>query len=136
MIEGIDYVNVVKAYYSFLIIEFGFEISEEKIRRNAFYDVQYKDETRIISISYENIEDYFLVIIYLLENGKMSDYDDKTKTLHLSKLNVEVLSVVDKNKINLNNQHFANFNPKSKLESRLLKSAKELRLCLHYFNGL
>lgn len=136
MIEGNQYIEIVEAYFCFLITEFGFKISEEKIRGNAFYDVQYKDEKRIVSISYENIEDYLLVIVFLLQNGELPDYDDKTKTLHLNKLNIEVLSRVDKSEINLNNEHFLKFRARNELERKLLKSAKELRLCLKYFEGL
>jgi hypothetical protein len=134
MIVGSIYIATVKAYFDFLITEFGFKISEEKIRGNAFYDVQYKNKTRVVSISYENIEDYLLVIIFLLQNGELPDYDDKTKTLHLNKLNVQVLSRIDKNEVSLNNEYFDKFNPKSELEKKLLKSAKELRLCLKHFN--
>ena len=136
MIEGTQYIETVKAYFSFLIAEFGFQISEEKIRGNAFYDVQYKDETHIVSISYENIEDYLLVIIFILQNGELPDYDDKTKTLHLNQLNAKVLSRVDKGEINLNNEHFLKFKAKDELEKKLLKSAKELRLCMKHFKEL
>lgn len=136
MIEGNQYIEIVEAYFSFLITEFGFKISEEKVRSNAFYDVQYKDEKRIVSISYENIEDYLLVIVFLLQNGELPDYDDKTKTLHLNKLNIEVLSRVDKSEINLNGEHFLKFRARNELERKLLKSAKELRLCLKYLEGL
>jgi hypothetical protein len=136
MIEGNQYIEIVEAYFSFLIMEFGFKVSQEKIRGNAFYDVQYKDEMRIVSISYENIEDYLLVIIFLLQNGELPDYDDKTKTLHLNQLNAQVLSSIDRTEISLNNEYFLKFNPNNKLEKKLLKSAKELRLCLKHFNEL
>ncbi len=135
MILGNTYITLVESYFDFLINEFDFKISEEKIKGNVFYDVKYKDKTRIISISYENIEDYLLVIIFLLQNGELPDYDDKTKTLHLNKLNAEVLSRIDKSVVSLNNQHFAKFNTKDEFERKLLKSAKELRLCLKYFGG-
>jgi len=87
-----------------------------------------------VSISYENIEDYLLVIIFLLQNGKLPDYDDKTKTLHLNKINAQILSRIDKNEISLNNEYFDKFNPKYELKKKLLKSAKELRLCLKHYD--
>ncbi|RXK81424.1 hypothetical protein [Filimonas effusa] len=131
-----QYIKTVEAYYIFLVTEFGFDVSGEKIRGNAFYDVQYKDGKRIVSISYENIEDYFLITIFLLQNGEMPDYDDKTKTLHLNKLNAQILSVVDKSEISLNNECFFNFSPQDMLEKKLLKGARELRLCLRHFEKL
>jgi len=136
MIEGKKFIETVSKYFSFLITEFGFKVSEEKTRGNVFYDVQYKDETRIVSISYENIEDYLLVIIFLLQNGQLPDYDDKTRTLHLNQLNTKVLSAIDKMEINLNNEHFLKFKAEGELEKKLLKTAKELRLCLKHFNEL
>ena len=83
MKEGNQFIQIVKEYFQFLPTEFAFKLSEEKITGNVFYEIQYKDETRIVSISYENLEDYLLVIIFLLQNGAMPDYDDNTKTLRL-----------------------------------------------------
>ena len=94
MIESGDYIKIVKNYFGFLITEFNFQLLEEKVRGNAFYDVQYKDNARIVSISYENIEDHLLVTVFVLENGGMPDYDDKTKTLHLKQLNKLVTAKV------------------------------------------
>lgn len=136
MIIGSIYSIIVQAYFEYLITEFGFKISEEKINGNAFYDVQYIDKTRVVSISYENIEDYLLVIIFLLQNGALPDYDDKTKTLHLNKLNAQILSRIEKSEISLNDEYFAKFNPKNEFERKLLKSAKELRLCLKHFDQI
>lgn len=136
MIDAKQYIEIVKEYYSFLNIEFNMPVSNEKVLGNAFYDVQYSDITKIISINYENIEDYFQVTIFKLQNGKMPDYDDKTKTLHLNNLNAVVISKVDKNEINLNNEYFAKFNAKDELERKLLKSARELRICLKHLKEL
>jgi hypothetical protein len=134
MVNGKEYIEIVKEYYSFLVTEFKLSIINEKVRGNAFYDVQYGNKVRTVSINYENIEDYFQVTIFELQDGKMPDYDDTTKTLHLNKLNAAVLSKVDKNEMNLNNDYFTKFQPKSDIEMRLLKAAKELRLCLKHFN--
>src|ERR1700749_3452887 len=136
MIEGAQYLVTVELYFSFLITEFGFKVYDEKIRGNAFYDVQYKDETRIASISYENIEDYLLVIIFLLQNGELPNYDDETRTLHLDQLNSKILSRIDKTEISMNNEYFSEYKVKNELERKLLKSAKELRLCLKHFKEL
>lgn len=130
MIDGNKYTKIVKAYFNFLINEFGFRVYKEKVSGNAFYDVQYNNEVQIVSISYENIGDYLLVIVFLLQNGELPDYDDKTKTLHLNKLNASVLPKVKKYEIDSNNKYFSRFDPKDDLEKKLLKSAKELRLCL------
>ena len=136
MIGGKQYINLVKKYFSFLITDFNYSVVNEKIRGNVFYDVQYRDKTKIVSINYENIEDYFQVIIFKLQNGEMPDYDDKTKTLHLEKIKANVFSRIDKIKLNLNNEYFIKFNAKNELEKKLLKSAKELRLCLNVLTDI
>lgn len=134
MVEGNQFIETVKDYFAFLESELNFKVSEEKILGNAFYDVQFSDRARVASVSYENIEDYLLVIVFILQNGKLPDYDDKTKTLHLNQLNAIVLPKVDKIEIELNNEYFLKFQPQSELQRKLLKSAKELRLCLKHSN--
>lgn len=136
MLEGNIYIEIVKEYYSFLITEFNLPLINEKVRGNAFYDVQYGDKERVVSISYENIEDYLQVIIFILRNGRLPDYDDKKKTLHLQRLTPIVFAEVDKSEIDLNNAYFLKFHAKNELERELLKSAKELRLCLKHFDEL
>ena len=79
MVEDLEYIETVKLYYSFLETEFGLSKVNETINGNAFYDVEFKDKERVISISYENIEDHLEVIVFMLQNGKMPDYDDKKK---------------------------------------------------------
>lgn len=94
------------------------------------------DNERIISVSYENIEDHLEVIVFMLQNGKMPNYDDKTKTLHLKQLNRLVMTKASKEEINLNAEYFTNYKAKNELERKLLKEAKELRLCLKHFNEI
>lgn len=132
MVNSNKFLDTVKDYFSFLVTEFEYRLLEEKIRGNAFYDIQYTDDIRIISISYENIEDYLLVTVFLLQDGGLPNYDDKSKTLHLNKLIATVIPVTSKNEIDQNNAFFEHFSYSSvdDLERKLLKSARELRLCL------
>ncbi|MBX3268372.1 MAG: hypothetical protein KF831_16865 [Acidobacteria bacterium] len=111
-------------------------VAEEKERGNVYYDVQYRDQSKVVSISYENIEDYLQIIVFRLENGELPDYDDKTKTLHLSQLNRITLPNVDKNEIISNSEYFSKYVANGEVERQLLKSAKELRLCLMHFDVL
>lgn len=136
MIEGEEYIEVVKQFYSFLETDFGFSKVNETINGNAFYDVEFRDKERIISISYENIEDHLEVITFMLQNGKMPYYDDKTKTLHLKQLNRLVMAKASNEERKLNAAYFAKYNAKNEIERKLLKEAKELRLCLKYFSEL
>jgi len=135
MIDGKEYTNTVKDYFSFLIDDFGFRIIEEKIRGNAFYEVQYSDLTKVVSVSYENIQDYFQVIVFMLQNGKLPDYDDKSKTLHLNNLNKLFRSKNRESDLG-GNAYFEKFTIENSFERKILKSAKELRACLYHFDTL
>ena len=136
MIEGNLYIAVVKQFYSFLETDFGFSKINETINGNALYDVEFRNKERIISISYANIEDHLEVIVFMLQNGKMPDYDDKTKTLHLKQLNRMVMAKASKAEISLNAAYFAKYDANNEIEKKLLKEAKELRLCLKHFSEL
>jgi len=46
MNDAKKYIETVKEYYSFLITECDLSIINEKIRGNAFYDIQYGDKTK------------------------------------------------------------------------------------------
>ncbi len=130
MIDGVQYIGAVKNYYSFLTQDFNLDVIAEEIRGNAFYKVEYGDQTKVISISYENIEDYLQVIVFILENGERPNYDDKIRTLHLNALNKSILKNIHQDDFILNNKYFSDYKAESKIEAELLKEAKELRLCL------
>jgi hypothetical protein len=129
MIKAEEYVGLVENYFSFLEKEFDFTIIERKKTSNSFYSVRYGNETRVISISYENIEDYFTVIIFILINGELPNYDDKSRTLHLDQF-TKFISSLNREEINQNNEYFKNFVATDELSKKILKSARELRLYL------
>ena len=73
---------------------------------------------------------------FMLQNGEIPDYDYTTKTLHLDRLNSLVIAKASKEAIILNAEYFARYQAKNELERKLLKEAKELRLCLKNFNEI
>ncbi len=136
MIDRNQFVNLVNDYFSFLENEYKFNKIKETINDNLFYDIEYKGSEKIISISYENIENYLNVVFFMLRFNELPNYDDKSKTLHLNKLNKFTFSKVNAFEINENNSHFSNFVTKNIFEKELLKNAKELRLTLKYNSSL
>jgi len=46
------------------------------------------------------------------------------------------MAKASKEEINLNAAYFAKYNAKNEIERKLLKEAKELRLCLKHFSEL
>jgi len=131
MISGKDYIHITEVFFYFLKEEFGFREPTTTDRENLFYDVEYKKENLVISISYENREDHFQVTLFKTKNG-ISDYDDKNSTIHLSALNKEVYPVLTQKDFEENNTFFTSTGASSVLEKRMLKAAKELRLCLKH----
>lgn len=130
MIDPTSYTKKVTQYFAYLTDEFGFVLTEEQLRGNVYYDVNYRLEGKLISISYENVEDYLLVIIFILDNGKLPSFDDETKTLHLEKLRAAIFPTLDQKELSHNGKMFVKFEAKTRFERDLLKSAKDLRLCL------
>jgi len=134
MVTGDWFIEKVKNYFSFLIDEYGYVLTEEEKAGNYYYTLKYSDNIRTISVSYENIEDYLTVIIHVLQNGSLPNYDDKTKTLHLSKINEIIHPLVKNEEVFSNNKHFKQFHAENEFDRKLLKSAKEIRLCLKHFD--
>ena len=134
MIEAEYFEKYVKEVFSFLETEFKMRLDKINVNGNAFYEVTFKDKKKVISISYENISNYFQVILFKLVNGQLPDYDDKTKTIHLNKLNNELLTQLDKKEFQENNFYFQDIKTETEIEKMLLKAAKDLRICLKYYN--
>lgn len=100
------------------------------INGNAFYAIEFMDKSKIISISLENISNYFQVIVFKLQNGKMPNYDDRAFTLHLDHLNKIAAAKATKEGYLLNNSYFSDFTCGSLFDRQVLKAGKDLRLCL------
>lgn len=86
----------------------------------------------MISVSYENLEDYLQVIVSALDMGRRPSHEDSERTIHLSGLLRLVLPQVTMEQISANAMLFKRFRADCHVKRRLLKSAKELRLCLPY----
>ncbi len=136
MIDAPAYLQAVKTYFSFLATDFTYTLSQEVTRGNVFYDVQYRNLNHVISISYENLEDYLQVIVFELVNQQLPKYDDKRYTLHLRALNQAVIGHLSPADRAANKRHFQGLQPQTVLERQLLKSAQELRLGLVHFDKL
>jgi hypothetical protein len=132
MVPGVEFIRLSRRYFSFLQTEFGYKELTVKHRRNLFYDIEYRKENIIISLSYENTEDYLQIILFSLSNGLVPDYDDKQATIHLGDLNNKILPFYGREDFVENERFFSSVRTKTKIEKDLLKLAKELRLCLKH----
>lgn len=130
MISGDEYILLVKTYFKFLEKEFNYREKNITKRSSLFYDVEYQRDNIIISISYENREEYLQVIMFKTKNGVLPNYDDKESTIHLEVLNSKILKHLTSEDFKENDRAFSAGLTSDKIENVLLKSAKELRLCL------
>ena len=130
MITSEKYIAFVKETFSYLIDELDYEVGNIKINGNIFYDVEFKKTNKVISISLETLENYPRVIIFNSDGRILSDYDNRTKTIHLNELTKEILPNLEKINFELNEKYFEKFKPETETEKLILKSAKELRICL------
>jgi len=136
MIEGNLYTQLVRSYFDFLVTEFDFKLLELNIKHNIFYEVQYKDKTKKVIISYKNLSAHLMVVVSMSQNKELSGKADDVTVLSLDQLAINVSSYIDKAEIYLNDKFFSKFYANGKLEMDLLKAAKELRLCLRHFHKL
>ncbi len=132
MITELSFENIVKTYFSFLTDEFSYKTKDIANNGNLFYEIIYECFSNIISISYESYQDYLLVKLYVLKDGKMPDYDDSNYSFRLNELNKKVFPFIDNVEIIENNEFFSRYQALNDFEKELLKSAKELRLYLKY----
>lgn len=94
MISGDEFIRFAKNCFRFLIDELGYVELSVTNRTGIFYDVEYKKDDMVISISYENRENYLQVLLLKLQKGIKPDYDDKKHTIHLERLNSQVLNLL------------------------------------------
>lgn len=125
-------IEFCKNSFSFLTTEFEFKLEKIIENGNRFFDINYAGINKTISISLETYENYLRVVIFDLENGKLSNYDDKTKTIHLNQLTKDYFSKISKNKISENSMFFKNISTETEIEKQIVKCAKELRLVMNF----
>ena len=130
-----EFNKAVKKYFLFLESEFNYKFFKEKNDNTLIYCIEYSNDKNIISISYEVFDKILNVIIFVLVRGHLPNYDDKTKTHHLS----DLMKKVDENissYIQENNNYFSKYNETlNNNEKVIFKKAKELRLYLMQDNN-
>ncbi|MCC2545499.1 hypothetical protein LJY25_03515 [Hymenobacter sp. BT175] len=136
MVEAQVFLRAAKTYFAFLVSEFAFAELSETVRSVVFYELQYRNAAQVVSISFENLEDYLQITVFQLVNQQLPDYNDSHHTYHLHTLNHALSKLVGPDDWQENQRFFEEFKPEGTVERRLLKAAKELRVCLTHFDRL
>jgi hypothetical protein len=94
-----------------------------------FYQVRFTSPELSLSVSYET-GDESLSVVVSSAGGNLLDYDNRRKSPRLSDLNARYMKLVTKDERAANEGFFASVIVENKVELRLLKAAKELRIVL------
>ncbi|MCD8511858.1 MAG: hypothetical protein LRY73_19725 [Bacillus sp. (in: Bacteria)] len=129
MLNRDEYFSIIEKQFMFLVNEFEYTPLDKKSKISFLYDVNFQKGNTLITVSLDVRESYLQVILFNLTDGHLPDYDNEN-TIHLEKLNKMILSNLSKEEMKENNKFFQYIQPKNQLEKRILKSAKELRLCM------
>lgn len=125
-----EYFLIIEKQFLYLVDEFNYKIINKKSGISFLYDVNFQTSNSMISVSYDRRDNNLQVILFILKDGHLPDYDDKEHTIHLEKLNNKIIPYLNKEEISDNNDFFRNIKPLNHFEKILLKLAKELRLCM------
>lgn len=127
MVTREEYSRAVRKYFGFLEEKFGYVEVLKKIQSSTLYDVEYTNNDRIISISYEIMGEGVAVVIFRIINGIRSDYDDYANTLHLNRIIKDYKQSIIVTQLKSDETYFKSVGiPHSTLEAELLKKAKLL----------
>lgn len=129
MLTGNEFINVAKHSFSFLKSEFGMETEKIIIRSNVFYAIRYSNSFILISISYENIDDYFNIQLIKKIYGKISHYDDLNNSMNLTSLNRLIMEKIKNDEL-VENQKKIILHTTDNFEKRILRDAIKLQFCL------
>lgn len=132
-----QYFGVVTAYFSFLVTELGFNLSREYTNSSFFMMAEYRRGIELlVSIPYEQGNDYLDIMIFRLDNGREPHYDDLSRNLQLRRITDEILAGVSRNEKVANSKLFSQFHAGTDIEKRLLNAAKAMRLASLHGNLL
>ena len=134
MVTDNEYFEKVETYFKFLVNEFKFKVESKTFNGNVFFDIEYKSKNILISISYENIEDFLEIIIFPNSANNNISFKGSNENFRLSQLRNDLLTKIKNSDFEKNNKFFIKFKTKNNFERNLLKSAKDLRICLNNLN--
>lgn len=127
MITYEEFNTGVKKYFSFLGEKYGFLELQKGKSNTLIYEIEYTNETLIISISYEIMGDVINIIIFKNINGRQSNYNDYENTIHLNQIMKSSRRDEIINQLVLCKSEFNHLEkPESFLEDELLNKAKIL----------
>lgn len=127
--NGKDFMRITSAAFTPFLTKLGFKVDEPSVS-GRYYRTSFTGLSHAVSVSYEPGDNALFVIVFIRNNGELSDVDDSTKTLRLVDLNRRYMSAVTAEERAENEAFFRSVDAKDEEERVVLKAAKELRLVL------
>ncbi len=87
--NGVEFVQAIRREVLPVLEPLGFRLETSVSGR--MYSAEFVTPTHVVSISYEPGDDYFLVLVFTVIDGKRSDIDDVARTPRLNNLNQRYL---------------------------------------------
>jgi len=129
--NGQDFIRIAGEAFAPFLKGLGFAMGTPSISGRHYW-ISFTSNTHVVDVSYEPGEpgDALFVQVSTREKGKLSAFDDASKTLRLADLNSRFMQFVRDEERNANEAVFRSVVAHDKMERLLLKFAKELRLVL------
>jgi hypothetical protein len=129
--NGQDFIRIAGEAFAPFLKGLGFAMGTPSISGRHYW-ISFTSTTHVVDVSYEPGEpgDALFVQVSMREKGKLSAFDDASKTLRLGDLNSRFMQFVRDEERNANEAVFRSVVAHDKMERLLLKFAKELRLVL------
>lgn len=132
--SGHDFLRIANCAFSPFLRELGFSTDSPSIS-GRFYRISFTSQDHVVWISFEPGDDALFILVFSLENGELSDIDDRLKTPRLADLNRRYMHMVTKEERIENEEAFKQILVQDQEERLLLKAAKELRIVLPKYLG-
>jgi len=129
--NGQDFIRIAGEAFAPFLKGLGFAMGTPSISGRHHW-ISFTSNTHVVDVSYEPGEpgDALFVQVSTREKGKLSAFDDASKTLRLADLNSRFMQFVGDEERTANEAVFRSVVAHDKMERLLLKFAKELRLVL------
>ena len=127
--DGQDFLRIVNESFTPFLGKIGFLMDRPSISGRS-YRASFTGRKNSVWVSFEPGDGILVVYVFSLENGELSEIDDRLKTPRLADLNHRYMSSVTNQERSANEAVFQQVLVKDNHERALLKAAKDLRLVL------
>jgi hypothetical protein len=120
-----SFVRIVQSAFSPFLSELGFHM-EPPLLGGKFYKASFKSSDLVVSIYFEPGESFLLIPIFSVNDGKLSDIDDRSATPRIEDLNRRYMPLITPGDREKKAKNFDFVSANDDEEKMLLKRAEDL----------